>query len=199
MSKKIMFSDRYGLTEAVLQGRKTMTRRVISNHFPTEGVEYIGKDKRGDFLFKIGDNYIPEKIIPPYKVGEVVAIAQSYRDAGYTQEWVVRNINPNAKPTDPFEKIYPGWTNKMFVKAEFMPNFIRFTDLKVERLQDISDEDCLKEGVQQWTDFTYYVYGTDEDFIEPREAFAHLMDKVSGRGTWDSNPYVYAYTFELVK
>lgn len=37
------------------------------------------------------------------------------------------------------------------------------------------------------------------NYITPREAFAALIDKVSGRGTWDSNPWVFAYTYELVK
>ena len=35
-------------------------------------------------------------------------------------------------------------------------------------------------------------------FNTPREAFAHLIDKVSGKGTWDKNPYVFVYDFELV-
>ena len=36
-------------------------------------------------------------------------------------------------------------------------------------------------------------------FDTPREAFAALIDKVSGKGTWESNPYVWAYEFELMK
>lgn len=206
--KKIMFNKKYGLERAAIAGTKPLTRRMISKNFPTEGVEYIGINERGDLLFKIGDNYVPEIIIPPYKVGEVVAIAQSYKDAGYTKEWVVRNIKPNpkAKPTDPFEKKYPGWTNKMFVKAEFMLNFIQFTDRKVERLQDISDEDCIKEGILRrkikpfnTIEIKYQVPKTTIYKDTPREAFAALIDKVSGRGTWERNPWVFAYSYKLVK
>lgn len=190
-----MFNERYGLQRAAIDGTKPMTRRLISNQqaiYSLDEQEYIGQ-------LAVSENFV--KKYSRYQVGEVVAIAQSYKDAGYTKEWVVRNIipNPNAKPTDPFEKKYPGWNNKMFVKAKFMPHRIRITDVKVERLQDISDEDCLKEGVKQWTDFTYCVDGIDNEFIEPRDAFAALIDKVSGRGTWDRNPWVFAYTFELVK
>lgn len=39
-----------------------------------------------------------------------------------------------------------GWDNKMFVRAEHMPHRIRITDIRVERLQDISDEDCLRKA-----------------------------------------------------
>ena len=191
-----MFNDKYGLTEAVLQGRKTMTRRMISNDFPTEGVELIGITGIGA-EFRIGENYEPVFVRLPYKVGEVVAIAQSYKD-------VYDSIkNPCELFSDrlfnSLLKEHKGWTNKMFVKAEFMPHRIRITDLKIERLQDISDEDCLKEGVKQWTRFTYSVDGIYYDFIEPREAFAALIDKVSVRGTWETNPWVVAYSYELVK
>lgn len=44
-----------------------------------------------------------------------------------------------------------------------------------------------------------YEGNKDNGFDTPREAFAALIDKVSGKGTWESNPYVWAYEFELMK
>lgn len=104
-------------------------------------------------------------------------------------------------------EIQPDWTNKMFVKADLMPRHIEFTDRKVERLQDISDEDCLKEGIyedsgdDEFPPSIFYEFEGNKDngFDTPREAFAALIDKVSGKGTWESNPYVWAYEFELMK
>lgn len=94
----------------------------------------------------------------------------------------------------------------MFVKAEYMPHRIRITGIKCERLQDISDEDCIKEGVRvcsQELEYPYYFIDAKRfmicDYKSPREAFAALIDKVSGRGTWESNPWVVVYEFELVK
>lgn len=103
----------------------------------------------------------------------------------------------------------------MLTKAELMPHQIRITGIKCERLQDISDEDCIKEGIF----VNEYVgngkkchhYGFDGFFDEtagwfargwyntPREAFATLIDKVYGRRTWGLNPWVVVYEFELVK
>lgn len=103
---------------------------------------------------------------------------------------------------------HAGWLNKMLVKAEYMPHQIRITGIHCERLQDISDEDCFREGISEsWyesTDTTTYGYadekkGTAVEFDTPRKAFAALIDKVSGRGTWASNPWVVVYEFELVK
>lgn len=93
----------------------------------------------------------------------------------------------------------------MFVKASLMPHHIRITDVKVERLQDISEEDILREGVWQFYDNKnlFYVsknigYAPDVAFPSARKAFAYLIDMVSGKGVWESNPWVFAYSFELV-
>jgi hypothetical protein len=211
--KKIMFNDAYGLTDAVLQGRKTMTRR-IARFNETERPCQKGRDKC--LYCKHYDREIGCKWLlnySPYKVDEVVAIAQSYKALGYTKEWVEQHIspNPNAKPTDPFEKKYPGWSNKMNVPAELnKAHQIRITGIKVERLQNISDEDCFKEGITTMTEGKFEAgnaFGWDikidalkrESFFTPRAAFAALIDNISGKGTWELNPYVFAYTFELLK
>ena len=97
----------------------------------------------------------------------------------------------------------------MFVKAELMHHHIKITDVKIERLQDISDEDCLYEGIFYCTpayapntksSFGFQFHkGVLYMFDTARDAFATLIDKVSGKGTWKSNPYVWVYDFELVK
>lgn len=191
-----MFNDKFGLTQAVLDGRKTMTRRIIK------------LDKLGEYNF---DNALKQewgrKSIEAYinnyaryKVGEVIAIAQSYKDIGYNGEysWVQDEIHYHRDRA-------AGWDNKMFVKADLMPHHIEITDIKVERLQDISDEDCLKEGIIHASTFlgqkiyhTPHVNGSYLSTNVPQEAFACLIDKVSGKGTWESNPFVFAYEFVLV-
>ena len=101
-----------------------------------------------------------------------------------------------------------GWTNKMFVRAELMPHQIRITNVRVERLQDISHEDCIKEGIvkamvgSEDTHFmtAYYVPNIpSEPHILPQYAYAALIDRISRKGTWNSNPWVFVYDFELVK
>ncbi|HIY88178.1 MAG TPA: hypothetical protein H9824_05685 [Candidatus Bacteroides pullicola] len=181
--KKILFNDKFGLTQAVLEGRKTQTRRIIRGVYSVScsGIDMLQTHK------------------PAYKLGEVIAIAQSYKDAG------IEDV------TDKDGFLYhaftiAGWNNKMFVRPDLMPHQIHITNVRIERLQDISDEDCLKEGLE-WDGIAYkYNIGYSKEtgnktFLgkTPREAFAHLIDKVSGKGTWDSNPYVWVYDFELIK
>lgn len=225
---KIMFNDKYGLTKAVLEGRKTQTRRII-----TCPREFKGQYVAGFNVYKrVSDGYISEicmydaderafeggQIVPKYRVGEIVAVAQSYKV-------VSDNISetPSKEMAEFYCKImktcYPkeeihrdtediaGWTNKMFVKAELMPHQIRITNVRIERLNDISDNDCLAEGVEKIIseDGTprYYVKDWKGDTMlatyTPQNAYSFLIDKVSGKGTWESNPYVFVYDFELIK
>ena len=185
-----MFNDRYGLTNAVIEGRKTMTRRLIPDEFfgltwDTRGNTLVYENEYGDFIDVRHSKYTR------YKLGEVVAVSQCYND-------VVREFTDLA--------FVPGSTNKMFVRADLMPHQIRIIGIRCERLRDISDEECIKEGVyagSQALEYPYYFIDTKQflicDYKSPREAFAALIDKVSGRGTWDRNPWVVAYEFELVK
>ena len=206
--KKIMFNSKYGLDDAVLEGRKTMTRRII-NPQPTydkmkgmywKGGYYgLGFDNPNDAYknFISGTEY--NKSCNRYHIGDVIAIAKSYKDCGYDPNFML-----DGKPISK----HPGWNNKMFVKTELMKHFIKITEVKVERLQDISDEDCLKEGIELFNAFgkpESYIFADNKGRIypkgwctKPREAFALLIDKVSGKDTWESNPWVWVYEFELI-
>ena len=181
-----MFSDRYGLTEAVLSEWKTMTRRIVPNSIP------IG-------------NWKETATKAYYKVGDFVAIAQSYKNAGVSflpeeDEEFGCHIFPAAQTS--------GWTNKMFVRADLMPHQIYIKDVRLQRLQCISEDDCHKEGIYaEYEDeypitpysFIYTFPNAPQHYSSPREAYAALIDCISGKGTWDSNPFVFVYEFELVK
>lgn len=194
--KRISFKDNGGLnlTQAVLSGRKTMTRREVPIQVYADAIEharYESDSIRAKF------EYILKR--SPYKVGEIVAIQQAYK---YLDEEVdlykflhMDNIHERFSEEC---KTHKGWTNKMFVKAELMHHHIRIIDIRVERLQDISDEDCLQEGVVRFTSGYNFVGNEDTAYLTPSKAFAALIDKVSGRGTWERNPLVWVYSFELV-
>lgn len=186
-----MFNNKYGLTQAVLEGRKTQTRRVIE--MPQDDIEYL--DEAFDWDFResvIIDRYAK------YSIGEIVAIAQRYNDIHEEVE------NETLEMLDLY--CSKGWNNKMFVKAELMPHQIKITNVRIERLQDISDEDCMSEGIQtfyfgkcKFPPDGYTFDNGKSHFDSPREAYAELIDKVGKKGDWDSNPYVFVYDFELLK
>lgn len=200
--KKMMFNDRYGLTQAVIHGRKTVTRRIVDPQGKYEELRWWQPCiEFEECMYGYTENEGWEVIEPRYNVGEIVAVAQSYNQV-YHQEGLetIDMLVSGLKHT-------VGWQNKMFVKAELMPHQIQITDIRIERLQDISEEDCMKEGIYRDygdTEFPpreFYDYdgNNGNGFNTPRAAFASLINKVSGRGTWDRNPFVWRIEFELVK
>ena len=213
-----MFNDKYGLTRAVLEGRKTQTRRIVTESalrmlldIPQyvdrtfdEMAEYCACDNTAKYLVKL---------YAPNAVGKEVAIAQSYRDilgAEYLPTSIEDEIIALVKENS------GGISNKMFVRANLMPHRIKITNIRIERLQDISEEDCLKEGFEKinvnngcgnmLSHWKYLL--TYEDKLGRslqlgsrfyKEAFSLLIDKTCGEGTWEKNPWVFVYDFELIK
>lgn len=201
-----MFNDKFGLTKAVLDGIKTKTRRIITideeelTLFQTIYYNQTFDFLEGKDLIEAYYENNPQKI--PYKKGEIVAVAQKYSEVINPIDWVSTKIYEDTK----------AWNNKMFVRPDLMPHQIRMIDFHIERLQEISDEDCLAEGIRiSKTEnrvgypfaipFNYYIKEDTKGnrYTTPREAYAALMDKISGKGTWERNPFVFAYDFKLWK
>jgi len=196
--KKIMFNDRYDLTLKVLNGHKTQTRREAYDK-PMQYEQHVGSEN-GHLILLDGWEKVAKSV---YRVGEEIAIAQRYSDF----RW------PAPQRSD-FQEILhsAGWNNKMFVRADLMPHRIRIKNIKVERLQDISEEDCLREGIQEYfpyidrnpndrvRTFQYFRDGKIRHRMSPApECFALLIDDICGKGTWERNPWVFAYSFELCR
>lgn len=178
--KGIMFNTKYGLEQAVLRGDKTRTWRADAK--------------------------------PRYEVGEIVAIKQSYRTILYDDKEYAKKIGILNK----WNNLYchwvehAGWDNKMFVKNELMPHRIRITAVRQCKLQDITEDECLREGIDSYKqgNDTYYncqgIYirghmGVLKPFKTAKDAFFMLINKLNGWGYWWNNPEGYAYEFELVK
>lgn len=190
-----MFNDQYGLTQAVLEGRKTQTRRIAYEkpfkHIRSCGFITEGTDK-GKLSINDGNEIVAKST---YKIGEVVAVVQRYCDI----------------PMDSSIKIilckHPGWNNKMFVTAKTMPHQIKITNIRCERLQDISTDDCMKEGIFcSHYEGRHDVYSYDATNDSKRKKWWHWTPIGAYKTLccklhlhWDSNPLVFVYDFELIK
>ena len=193
--KKIMFNDQYGLTQAVLEGRKTQTRRIAYEKpfkfYCNCGFCTEGKDK-GKLFINDGNEIVAKST---YKIREVVAVAQRYRDIPFTDDLFIET------------NISEGWSNKMFVKSSLMPHKIMITNIRYERLQSISTDDCMKEGIYcshiEGVHDAYSYDATNDSkrkkwwYRTPIEAYKMLSCKLHLH--WGSNPLVFVYDFVLVK
>lgn len=193
-----MFNDRYGLTVAVLQGRKTMTRRIV----PAQYVPMIEDGLQGAALIEA------QRHGDAFRENEIVAVAQSYESIH--NEMIIGDYGDSKYDAFRCAMVAntPGWSNKMFVRPDLMPHLIQITDINIERLQDITDEDCMKEGIMVHDGMPamadLYVFNGRtpvENYLTPREAFAHLINRpgVGRKGLWEENPFVFAYSFQLIK
>lgn len=199
--KKIMFNDKYGLTRAVLDGRKTQTRRIACYW---DNLEITSKDVKRQKLDDGTCTFFIDDVLyrtARYKIGEVVAVTQKYADLMGNDIFrclcQVHGVSLNAISSK------KGYNSKMFVRADLMPHHIRITNIRVERMQEISDEDCLAEGIRIIQGLKYFKYGFIhiglDLFYSPREAYAALINLICGKDTWERNPFVFVYEFELIK
>ena len=187
----------------MLDGDKNMTRRLVRctkdwNGIPVSGFR-IAHNAVGDWFTYLVDEEEREiagsflKCAYNVVVGQKVAIAQCYKDI--EEAYINHEINEypfSGFPNGEAPINSAGWTNKMFVKSCLMPHSIKITEVRLERLQDIYDDDCLREGIREEErdaigkrvirfgfDDTQNPYG--HWYNTPREAFAALIDKVSGK------------------
>lgn len=203
--KKILFNNRYGLETAVIERRKVKLPDGMKPDDVWNPVMGIDEKGRVHFAVDCVDGK-QRDIYPHYQIGEVVAVGQTYERAGWKPDTLLEAHfvkNGVRQVGDLPISLLPGWRNKMFTYPTMMPWQVQMTDLWFGRLQDISDEDCLCEGVERWLD-GYIVSGlmersgrNNQVFDTPREAFAALIDRINGRGTWQDNPWVVAYTMNL--
>lgn len=208
--KKIIFNDKYRLTQAVLEGRKTQTRHVLNPTMLFKRLEtYEGWSKedisawersckrrlyeaQGYELLQMLDYALSSS---RYKIGEEVAVAQPYRMTACEVDYNEKEIKEVVCSI--------GWKNKMYVKADLMPNRIRITNIRIERLQDISEEDCLAEGIVDFEsriNKAHFYSITDESatYGTAKKTYSLLIDNIAGKGTWKRNPYVFVYEFGLI-
>jgi len=197
--KGILFKP--DMIKAIVEGRKTVTRRVVKFHKPvntTSSLSITGK------IFSMGDSneeerLLSEGIIKPglslsrYQVGEVVYIKEAlfrhpYLDeAGYVLDETPVFINQTIGDCLKW-RWQKDILNGMFMPQEAARYFIRIKDVRAERLQEITEADAVKEGI-------------DGDFQEyPRLAFSELWDSINKPPyDWQSNCWVWVYSFKLTE
>lgn len=216
--QKIHFNNRHGLTRAVVEEYKTKTRRIATfDELKEPNTGWLTEQPEAGRLVLCDGVRIVAK--SQYKMNEILAVAQSYKDLKLS--YIPHIDEPDFKtctkhaPQWGNPRGMKGWSNKMFVRADLMPYRIKITDIKAEKLQDISDEDCLKEGIIRRDDminsrmedvvrYTFensFVGGVYKTYATPREAFAALIERpgIGHKGDWSKNPWVFAYTFKLIK
>lgn len=193
---RIYFSDTYHLTEAVLSGTKTMKRLLVPKFLFSYNLVY----EDNDLIIHYTNGKIKSvsnSPISPYKIGEQVYIIQSYKDL-YGDEL----IYPHTATWKKELRNKSGWTNKTHASTKYMKHKIEILNVHIERLQSISSDDCIKEGIiDLHTYVDRYAYIEENKYIKfdsSIQAFSKLIDLSSKYIRWNLNPYVFVFEFKLI-
>jgi len=183
--KPILFST--PMVQAILEDRKTMTRRIMNDQpneklFPCgTGCQYWANDPN-DLKAK----YYKAK----YEIGDILWVRETWRKnngmpTGYPFEYRA-TAEADGVPID------EPWKPSIFMPREAARIFLKVTRVRVERLQDISGEDAMKEGVKVESMFPLCIG-------DSYRAFSILWESINGKESWDANPWVWVYEFERVE
>ena len=208
----------------VVAGEKTQTRRIITDleslNKPTIKIELSDNNSFAHFISENMGEAIAG-IVSRYRVGETVYLKEPYAETCDEYGTPIIAYKFGGKPrlklpdslgcemdTDWCIDNYPAcgkWKNKLFMPESAARHFIEITGVRAERLQDISEEDCLKEGIEEviWKGkilkSSKHYFNGYESYDTPIEAYAELIDKINGNGTFQRNPFVWVYDFKFIK
>jgi hypothetical protein len=221
--KPILFST--PMVQAILAGTKSQTRRIVPEYLQIYNTvtKHITS---GEFDFHF-DGGVGQYVKPKYQPGDILYTKEAYYAYGY---WETKGVTKTGKPKKVFiditlpdfdylyltgsptpEKIETGMTNQigwykrnsLFMPREACRLFLEITDIRVERLQDISEEDAISEGVEKLGNillWTYKDYLTNNQVRQysARQSYMSLWDKINGPGSWEKNPFVWKITFKKI-
>ena len=222
--KPILFNT--DMVCAILDGRKTQTRRVIKPHNPARAKLDGYKQGYGLWFSETRDNtadkwYIKDysvstcwisdrnyiKEFAPYKPGDTLWVKETWKNAtgdlaggGYALfDTYIFRADGKAKEDYPVDELMveDRWRPSIHMPKQAARLFLRVKDVRVERLQDISGKDCVSEGCD-----ADMLSGVGEDFI--RGVFNGIWDSTIKEKdfpfySWDANPWVWVISFERIQ
>ena len=197
------------MVRAILEGRKTVTRRVVKPQPQSKYKYKLGyiidstdKNNEGRYAFgtyEYGGQCCYAK--PPYKVGDVLYVRETWTDWSCTEcdgDCISDNGITCTAPKYLYKadgaEISKGWKPSIHMPKAAARIFLKVTDIRVERLQDMTKEDALKEGINP---------KLCVNLAHTLTKFKKLWDSTIKPDqlkyySWEANPYVWVIEFERV-
>lgn len=226
--KPILFST--PMVKAILDGRKTMTRRIVKPQPPDEAKTLCGpKTYEPIAIDKDGEMYPGSPIYGaydengewgtkcPYQPGDHLYVRETWRCVKYDN--MDGDLNYGVEFKDGTRKYFKfddseryhqfgkyalkkGWQPSIYLPKEAARIWLEVTSVRVERLQEITEEDAVKEGIKNVFERNPHYDGTIGSAIKINHLtqFRELWDSINAkRGYgWDTNPYVWVIEFKRV-
>lgn len=190
------------MVQATLAGMKTMTRRIIKTALDDRGLRFTNRwedwhGKEVNCRYGSGGDllYVRETWFPAAINGNKVLVGYHDKDPDHTHEFTTEKIDFYWKQLDKARMI-----PSIHMPKEAARIWLEVADIRVERLQDISEEDAKAEGVEMNRD------GSWHDYLEPdrlcqdsaKASFQSLWMKINGPESWDANPWVWCVSYKVL-
>ncbi|MFA4917004.1 MAG: hypothetical protein WC560_10085 [Syntrophales bacterium] len=187
--KEIPILFKSEMVKAILEGRKTQTRRIVK----------LGNFDGTDPLYETNDGYIVDvKTMCPYgQVGDHLWVRETWMHRwtppeptkGTTEDIIYKASNPE------LGKEWK-WRPSIFMPRWASRITLEITDIRVQRLQEIPLRDIEAEGVWIYED---PYKGRGSSIFQCRMRYARLWDSINGTEyPWQSNPFIWAITFKRI-
>lgn len=199
----------------ILSGRKTQTRRLLSpqptphrdgmvGHKSLAG--HFGEHVFGHCMCMLGDNpwgKEGDRLWVREGWGMALSSGAGWMDGGATLTYRAdgEQVPIVAERFDLLETVgkLTNW-RASWRSPRFMPRWasrltLELTEVRIERLQDISKDDAIAEGLDR-SDTCWSHKALDGWWEDPRDAYCHLWDSIHGPGSWNKNPWVWTLTFK---
>lgn len=189
IAKPILFNAE--MVEAIQNGTKTVTRRAIKHRYKKNEREFFTATIAGTLFFCYSDEEDEEtrRVKAPYQVGDILYVRETWGEIGGVgdREYIYRADDDMG--TD-------RWHPSIHMPKEAARIFLRVTGVRVERLQDITDEQAIAEGIR--------IGIGGEPYFSCRDAYAPLWNSTVKKSYldkygWNANPWVFVIEFESVE
>ena len=197
--RPIIFSG--DMVRAILAGRKTMTRRVVkmATHPQAERVQHF-EGLRWDWLRYDGLRLSTFKC-PFGKTGDRLWVRETFRlsdpnDCACYEPCRCRSGQPMYRADGHYHDMEYKWKPSIYMPRWSSRITLEVTGVRVERLQDISEEDAQAEGAPlELGVLERTILGAKARY---RSGFVRLWESINGPGSWDANPWVWCISFKRV-
>jgi hypothetical protein len=205
--KPILFSN--PMVQALIRGEKTQTRRIVKQAIEWDVNWIVSKETETHYCMRAGTQYSLPFFTPKYQVGDILWVRETWRKAngfptGYRYDWRATAEEDGAPIDEP-------WKPSIFMPKDACRIFLEVTDIRVERLNEITEADALAEGVERWTEermkskpthykLYFHEKGSECSYAScPIDSYETLWKKINGEKSWSENLFVWVYTFKQVE
>jgi len=203
--KPILFST--PMVQAILAGRKTQTRRIVKSRHES-GLFQIGRTMDG-VIIEITSldwderpkNDNTNDIKPRYRIGDIMWVRETWTPL---VNGGPEGFNLYGFKADNDETLNVKWKPSIFMPKEAARIYLQVTNVKIERIQDISFNDIKEEGIHvDKSKFPAKIKENEQQYesvleVLTLELWMKLWSDINGKDSWKLNPYVWVYEFKRI-